>query len=57
MVRKGHRKLSTKTVRGMCSWAHHRFGIVITAKAEVIKGCQVILCDEAYTGSRTCGKC
>eukprot|EP00122_Pirum_gemmata_P004600 Pgem_evm1s4184 len=57
MIRKAERKLHTKTVRGMCSWAHYRFRqLLLIAKTQVIQGCKVIVCDEAYT-SRTCGIC
>ena len=56
MVRRCHRKLTTKTARGMLNWAHYRFRQRLVSKAELYPWCQVILCDEPYT-SKTCGQC
>jgi putative transposase len=56
MVRKRDRKLRSKTVRQMCTWAHFRFRELLIAKAELFPWCKVIICDEAYT-SKTCGRC
>ena len=47
---------NSKTVRGMCTWAHFRFRERLKAKAELFPWCNVIECDEVYT-SKTCGRC
>jgi len=56
MIKKRDRKLRSKTVRQMCTWAHFRFRQLLIAKAELFPWCKVIICDEAYT-SKTCGQC
>jgi len=56
MVRRRHRKLSSKTARGMCTWAHYRFRQTLLSKAELYPWCKVVVCDEHYT-SKTCGAC
>lgn len=52
MVMKGKRKLRSKTVRAMLTWAHYAFKGRLKSVA-VAAGKQVIEVDEAYT-SRTC---
>lgn len=56
MVRRQHRKLNSKTVRGMCNWSHYGFRQLLLNKAELFPWCKIIVCDEAYT-SKTCGRC
>jgi putative transposase len=56
MIRRGQRRLRSKTVRAMVTWAHYRFRQRLVAKAREYAGCRVILVDEAYT-SKTCGRC
>eukprot|EP00761_Pharyngomonas_kirbyi_P011030 gb/GECH01011054.1/.p1 GENE.gb/GECH01011054.1/~~gb/GECH01011054.1/.p1 ORF type:complete len:398 (+),score=-43.48 gb/GECH01011054.1/:1-1194(+) len=55
MVKKGHRKIGSKTVRQMIRWSHYRFQQRLLAKARSY-GVLVIICDEAYT-SKTCSQC
>ena len=50
-----HRKISSKTVRSMMTWAHARFRNRLLSKAEEY-GKQVFLVSEAYT-SKTCSAC
>ncbi len=56
MVRRRHRKLGSKTARGMCTWAHSRFRQAFLCKAELYPWCKVVVCDEHYT-SKTRGAC
>lgn len=56
MIRRGQRRLGSKTARAMVTWAHHRFRQRLVAKAREYAGCRVIVVDEAYT-SKTCGRC
>ncbi len=54
MVRRGQRKIRSKTVRAMVTWSHYRFRQRLLYKSSLYNGSRVILCDEAYT-SKTCG--
>ena len=56
MIRRGQRKINSKTVRGMVTWSHYRFRQRMLHKVRVYKGRNLILCDEVYT-SKTCGQC
>lgn len=56
ITRKGTRKIGKKTSRNIYTWAHYRFRELLKAKVNSINGCELIICDEAYT-SKTCGKC
>ena len=56
MIRRGQRKINSKTVRGMVTWSHFRFRQRLLHKVRAYKGRNVIVCDEAYT-SKTCGQC
>lgn len=57
MVKKGERKIRSKTVRNMLTWSHYKFREMLKNKAELyVDGAKVIVCDEAYT-SKTCGIC
>lgn len=55
MVAKSKRKIRSKTVRSMLSWAHYRFKQTLKHQASK-RGCVVIDVSEAYT-SKTCGVC
>lgn len=55
MVAKARRKIRSKTVRSMLTWAHYRFELFLTQKAEMTNTI-VITGSEAYT-SKTCSKC
>ncbi len=50
-----HRKIGSRTVRGMMTWAHARFRERLLSKAEEY-GKKVFLVSEAYT-SKTCSAC
>ncbi len=56
MIRRGQRKIRSRTVRGMVTWSHFRFRQRLLAKARAYPDCRIVICDEAYT-SKTCGKC
>ncbi len=45
MARRRHRKLCSKTARGMCTWAHYRFRQTLLGKAELYSWCKVVVCD------------
>ncbi len=55
MVAKGRRKIRSKTVRSMLTWAHYRFELFLNQKAEMTNTI-VITGSEAYT-SKTCTSC
>lgn len=56
MVKRGGRKIRSKTARGMLTWAHYAFRAMLKAKAELFPWVTIVECDEAYT-SKTCGQC
>ena len=56
MIRRGQRKIRSRTVRGMVTWSHFRFRQRLLAKARAYPDCRIVICDEAYT-NKTCGKC
>ncbi|KAL6061253.1 Transposase [Balamuthia mandrillaris] len=56
MVRRGHRRIGSRTARAMLTWSHYRFRQRLLNKAQQFPSCTVCLCDEEYT-SKTCGKC
>jgi putative transposase len=56
MIRRGQRKISSKTVRAMVTWSHFRFRQRMLHKVRAYDGRNLIICDEAYT-SKTCGQC
>lgn len=56
MIRRGQRKISSKTVRSMVTWSHYRFQQCLLSKSREYPWCKVIMCDEAYT-SKTCTRC
>ncbi len=55
MVAKARRKIRSKTVRSMLSWAHYRFELFLTQKAEMTNTI-IVTGSEAYT-SKTCTRC
>ena len=55
MVAKSRRKIHTKTVRSMLTWAHYRFKLVLKHQAPK-RGCVVLDVGESHT-SKTCGAC
>ncbi len=55
MVSRARRKIRSKTVRAMLSWAHYRFELFLDHQAK-LTGSTVIKGSEAYS-SKTCTKC
>ena len=55
MVKRGKRRLSTKTARKLVTWSHYRFKISLKHQAAKY-GCVVVDVTEEYT-SKTCSKC
>ncbi len=55
MVKRGKRRLSTKTARKMVTWSHYRFKQTLKHQAAKY-GCVVVDVTEEYT-SKTCSKC
>ena len=56
MVKKGRRKLNSKTARNMLSWSHYKFQQCLLFKQKEFPWCKVIIVTEEYT-SKTCGEC
>ena len=56
MVRRGHRRLRSKTARQMCTWSHYSFRQRLFFKSREYQHCRVVVTSEAYT-SKTCGAC
>jgi len=56
MVRRGQRRIRSKTAWAMCTWSHYRFRQHLLHKAREHPWCKVIICTEEYT-SKTCGSC
>lgn len=56
MIKRGNRKLSSKTVRRMCTLSHYKFRQILMNKTREYPHTKVILVDEPYT-SKTCGQC
>jgi len=56
MIRRGQRRLRSKTARAMTTWAHYRFRQHLLHKAREHPWCKVVLVTEEYT-SKTCGGC
>jgi putative transposase len=55
MVAKTRRKIRSKTVRSLLTWAHYRFKMVLKHQASK-RGCVVLDVGESHT-SKTCGRC
>ena len=56
MLRRGQRRIRSKTARAMATWSHYRFKQRLLNKAREYPWCEVVIVDEAYT-SKTCGSC
>lgn len=56
MVKRGKRKLNSKTSRNMITWSHYAFRKMLMEKSELFPWVTVVECDEIYT-SKTCGHC
>jgi putative transposase len=56
MIRRGQRRLHSKTARAMCTWSHYRFRTRLQDKVREHPWCKVIPVTEEYT-SKTCGRC
>jgi putative transposase len=56
MIRRGQRKIGSRTVRSMVTWSHYRFRQRLIAKSREYPWCRVVLCNESYT-SKTCTNC
>jgi putative transposase len=56
MVRRGQRKLHSKTARAMMVWSHYRFRQRLINKAREYPWCSVAITQEPFT-SKTCGAC
>ena len=56
MVKKGHRRLNSKTARAMCTWSHFRFRQTLMSKAKMYPHTLIVETTEEFT-SKTCGGC
>jgi len=56
MVKRGRRRIQSKTARNMLTWGHYRFRQRLISKTREYPWCRVVLVSEAYT-SKTCGQC
>jgi len=56
MLRRGQRRINSKTARGMATWSHYRFKQRLLHKSQEYPECRVYIVGEAYT-SKTCGHC
>jgi putative transposase len=54
MLRRGQKRIDSKTARAMATWSHFRFKQRLLNKTREYPWCKVIKCNEAYT-SKTCG--
>src|SRR5205085_1514531 len=58
MVRRGQRRIGSKTARAMCTWSHYHFQQHLIHKAREHSWCRVrcrvVICTGEYT-SKTCG--
>ncbi len=55
MVRRGHRRLNSKTARALCTWSHYRFRQSLISRAQSYNTV-VVETTEEFT-SKTCGQC
>ena len=55
-VRRGQRRIGSKTVRAMMTWSHYSFRRRLVDKAREYPWVRVVIVDEAYT-TITCGLC
>jgi putative transposase len=56
MIKRGGRRIGSKTARAMLTWSHYRFRQRLINKQREHPWCNVIVCDEHFT-SKTCGNC
>jgi predicted site-specific integrase-resolvase/predicted RNA-binding Zn-ribbon protein involved in translation (DUF1610 family) len=56
MVRRGARRIRSRTARSMLTLSHYRFRTLLQHKAREHPWCEVVTCSEEYT-SKTCGAC
>ena len=56
MVKRGHRKINSKTALSMLTWSHYLFRQRLISKSERYPWCKVLVTTEEYT-SKTCGEC
>jgi putative transposase len=56
MLRRGQRRIGSKTARAMATWSHYRFKVRLLNKTREYPTCKVVLVNESYT-SKTCGSC
>jgi len=56
MVRRGARKIGSRTARKMMAWSHYKFKERLQFKQQEYRWSKVIIVDEAYT-SKTCTRC
>jgi len=56
MIRRGQRRLNSKTARAISTWSHYRFRQRLLDKAREYPWCKIVLVTEEYT-SKTCGGC
>lgn len=56
MLRKGQRRIRSKTARAMATWSHDRFQQRLLNKIREYPWCKVVIVNEAWT-SKTCGRC
>lgn len=56
MLRRGQRRIGSKTARAMSTWSHYRFQHRLIYKSREYPWCKVLIVNEAYTSS-TCGRC
>ena len=56
MIRRGQRKIGSKTARAMVTWSHYRFRQRLISKSREYPWCKIVVCDESYT-SKTCTNC
>jgi len=56
MIRRGQRRLNSKTARAISTWSHYRFRQRLLNKAREYPWCKIVIVTEEYT-SKTCGGC
>jgi len=52
MVKRGLRRIRSRTARAMCTWSHYRFRQHLIHKAHEHPWCRIIVCTEEYTSRR-----
>jgi len=51
MVKHRGRRLNKKTTRRLLTWRHYVFRQLLLRKAELMRGCTVIISEEPYTSN------